>query len=327
MVEKRLNVVFCGTSVFAVPALEMLAASRHRVVAVVTQPDAPAGRGRVVMPPPVKVVAQRLGVEVQQPSQLVAAPILAALQEYRPDLLVVVAYGRVLPPAWLATAPHGTVGLHASLLPRYRGASPIQRSIMSGDAATGVTTFRVVEEVDAGPIFRQREVWIQPDDTALTLGERMARAGATLLAETVDALAAGGAQPRAQDHTAATYAPKLTKQDGLIDWTQDADTLCRRVRALVPWPSAYAALGGRQVKIWKARVVASADAGAVSPGAVMSVVGGRLLVGTGRGLLALEEVQPEASQRMSGAAFIAGYRLQPGMRFETRDSRPETRDL
>ncbi len=316
MVEKRLNVVFCGTSVFAVPALEALAASRHRVVAVVTQPDAPAGRGRVVMPPPVKVAAQRLGVAVQQPSRLVAEATLAALQEYRPDLLVVVAYGRVLPPAWLAMAPRGTVGLHASLLPQYRGASPIQRAIMSGDAATGVTTFQVVDEVDAGPIFRQREALIQPDDTALTLGGRMACEGAGLLAETVDALAEGGVLPHVQEHAAATYAPKLVKQDGLIDWVQDADALCRRVRALVPWPSAYTVLSSRQVKIWTARAVASADAGAVSPGTIVSVVGGRLLVGTGRGLLECEEVQPEAGQRMSGAAFIAGYRLQPGMKFE-----------
>lgn len=320
MVSKRLTIIFCGTSVFAVPALEALAASRHRVAAVVTQPDAPAGRGRVVTPPPVKVVAQRLGVEMQQPSRLTVAPTLAALQEYRPDLLVVVAYGRVVPPAWLAMVPQGTVGLHASLLPRYRGASPIQRAIMSGDAATGVTTFQVVDEVDAGPIFRQREVWIQPDDTALMLGERMAREGAGLLVETVDAIAAGSVQLRVQEHAAATYAPKLTKQDGLIDWTQDVDTLCRQVRALVPWPSAYTLLAGRQVKIWKARAVDSVVAGAVSPGSIVSVVGGRLLAGTGRGWLELEEVQPEASQRMSGAAFIAGYRLQPGMRFETRDS-------
>ncbi len=324
MTDKQLTTVFCGTSAFAVPSLEALAASRHRVAAVVTQPDAPSGRGRRLASTPVKSTAQRLGLAVLQPATLGRPDALDALQAYRPDLLVVVAYGQILSAAALALPPSGAVGLHASLLPKYRGAAPINRAIMNGETMTGLTTFQIVPEVDAGPILQQQEMSILPTDTALTLAERMALEGATLLVRTLEAMAQGRLAPRPQDLSAVTYAPKLTKRDGLIDWSHGAQHLRDRIRAMVPWPGAYTFLRGRLVKVLEAQVV-PADREEVQAGEIVAVEGGRLVVGTGRGRLALIAVQPEARRPMTASAFISGYRVKPGMRFDNREARSVAR--
>lgn len=319
MVEKSLRVVFCGTSEFAVPSLEALAASRHRVAVVVTQPDAPSGRGRRMTVPPVTQAARRLGLAVWQPESLRPAGALTTLRKYQPQVLVVAAYGRILPPSLLSVPPLGTIGMHPSLLPKYRGAAPIQRALLAGETLTGVTTFQVVEAVDAGPILLQRPVPIRPDDTAATLCERLAREGAELLVATLETLGRHRLMPRPQDETQATTAPKLTKADGALDWSRSAESLRDQVRALVPWPGAFTRWNGRLLKVLAAEVASSplGDRRMVEPGVIAVAADGRLLVGTGDRCLALTQLQPEGRRPMTAADFLAGYRVTPGMRFES----------
>lgn len=308
-----LRVVFLGTPTFALPSLHAIAQATT-VVGVVTQPDRPSGRGRVPVAPPVAVAAREMGLRLLQPESLRSAEALAELSALRPDLLVTVAYGRLVPGAVLALPPMGCINLHPSLLPEYRGASPIQRAIVDGAAATGVTVMHLAEELDAGDIILQRRVAVGPEETAGELEARLALEGAVLLLEAVGQIARGEARRRAQDHARATYAGKLSKADGAIQWARPAQTLVNLVRAMNPWPCAHTTWRGGILKVWQARVTD----GQGPPGLVLEAGEAGITVAAGEGAVALVEVQPEGGRRMPAAAFARGHRIAAGDRLGDR---------
>lgn len=310
----NLRVLFFGSPDFALPALHALAA-RTALVGVVTRPDRPAGRGRKLVSPPAAVTARTLSVRLLQPERLRAASTLETLAALRPDLVVTVAYGRIIPPALLALPPLGCINLHPSLLPAYRGASPIQRAIADGATTTGVTVMYQTEVLDAGDIILQREVAIRPDETAGELEVRLAEEGAALLVEAVRLIARGQAPRRAQDEARATYVGRLSKQDGKLSWTRPAQELVNLVRAMNPWPCAYTTWRGGTLKIWRARL--GEDQG--PPGQVLAADERGITVAAGRGAVTLVEVQPEAGRRMPAGAFLLGHPVQPGDRFGETD--------
>lgn len=302
-----MRTVFFGTPSWAVPSLDALVRSGHEVAGVVTNPDRPAGRGYELRPPPVKRAAEAAGVEVIQPDTARDGGLRAWLQEREPDVAVVVAYGKILPPDLLDLPPHGFVNVHFSLLPAYRGAAPVQRALLDGLEETGVTIIRLTEGMDEGPMIAARRVRIGPDETAGELGERLAGEGADLLVETLVPYAEGHLRPREQIHDRATYAPKISSQEARIDWTAPASTIRNKVRGLAPVPGAWTTLGGARLKIGRVR---PAEGGPTAPGLLQVGDDGSLLVGTGDGALALTEVQPAGKRRMAGAEFARG--LRPG---------------
>ncbi|MDQ7840125.1 MAG: methionyl-tRNA formyltransferase [bacterium] len=308
-----LRVVFLGTPTFALPSLHAIAQATT-VVGVVTQPDRPSGRGRVPVAPPVAVAAREMGLRLLQPESLRSAEALAELSALRPDLLVTVAYGRLVPGAVLALPPMGCINLHPSLLPEYRGASPIQRAIVDGAASTGVTVMHLAEELDAGDIILQRRVAVGPEETAGELEARLALEGAVLLLGAVGQIARGEARRRAQDHARATYAGKLSKADGAIQWARPAQTLVNLVRAMNPWPCAHTTWRGGILKVWQARVTD----GQGPPGLVLEAGEAGITVAAGEGAVALVEVQPEGGRRMPAAAFARGHRIAAGDRLGDR---------
>jgi methionyl-tRNA formyltransferase len=297
------RLVLMGSPTFALPTFEALA-EEHEIVGVFTQPDKPAGRGLRPTPPPVKVWAQERGLPMFQPRSLRRDPeAVAQLRALRPEVIVVVAYGLILPPEVLALPPYGCLNLHASLLPRYRGPAPIQAALLHGDSETGVTVIWMTEEVDAGPILAMEREPIYPEDTAETLGERLARRGARLMRETLRRWLAGEITPQPQDPSQATYCPRITKADGEIDWRRPAVEIERRIRAFTPWPGAYTFWKGRLLKIGPARVRLDLHA---PPGRVVPVNGGAG-VGTGEGVLELRTVQLEGKRMMPIEAFLNGH--------------------
>ncbi|HVM62158.1 MAG TPA: methionyl-tRNA formyltransferase [Verrucomicrobiae bacterium] len=301
-----MRTVFMGTAELAAPCLEAVAKMPgHEVVAVVTQPDRPKGRDLRPAPPPVKVVAGRLGIPVQQPLKIREPAAIEVLRAARPDLIIVVAYGQILPKSVLEIPRFGCVNVHTSLLPRWRGAAPIQYAILHEDRETGVTTMYMDEHMDTGDIILQRAQLIHADDTSATLHDRLAKLGAELLAETVALIAEGKAPRTKQDETKATYAKKITKEDGRIDWTRPAVEIERRIRAFNPWPSAYTQLGGLMLKIWKAEVVEGASG---NPGEVLT----NFVVATGHDGLCILELQPANGKRMNAEAFLRGHPTEPG---------------
>ncbi len=306
---KTTRVIFMGTPAFAVPALERLIADeRFEVVAVVTQPDRPAGRGRrEPLPSPVKQVALAHQIPVLQPRRLRNNPeAIAALQALQPDVIVVVAYGLILPKAVLEIPPYGCINVHASLLPKYRGADPIAPAILHGDSETGVTIMLMDEEMDHGPILAQRSIPIRPEDTRQSLAERLAEAGAELLLQTLPRWIAGEIEPQPQDHAAATYVRLLKKEDGEIDWHQPADYIARMIRAYDPWPGAYTYFKGRLLKILRARATDQQPT-IGQPGEVIDTEDG-LGVITGDGVLLLEKVQLAGKKAMDASEFARGQR-------------------
>jgi len=311
-----MDLVFCGTPQFAVPTLEKLAASGFRVRLVLTQPDRPRGRGQKPAASPVKLRAQELGLHVIEPERIKANEELRAqLESLQPAAIVIVGYGRIIPP-WmltLALAPLGNLNLHGSLLPKYRGAAPLQWAIASGETATGVTTMRINEGLDTGDILLQKEIAIAPQDTSVTLAPRLAAIGAGLMVETLRGLEAGSIQPRPQDHTGATLAPLLKKEDGRIDFARSAPEVANRLRGFQPWPGAFTTLRGKQLSVTAATAIAS-GASPLPPG-VLSVEGERLLAGCGNATaLELFELQPEGRKRMPARDFLHGYRPRSGER-------------
>lgn len=309
-----MDLVFCGTPQFAVPTLENLLERGFRVRLVVTQPDRPRGRGRKPAAPPIKLRAQALGLSVIEPEEIkINDALRAQLESLQPAAIVIVGYGRVVPPWMLALAPLGNINLHASLLPRYRGAAPIQWTIASGETATGVTTMRIDEGLDTGDILLQKEIAIAPEDTAVTLAPRLAALGAELMVETLRGLEAGSIQPRLQDHSRATLAPLLKKEDGRIAFTRTAQETANRLRGFQPWPGAYTTFRGKQLSVTAAAPIASV-ASSLEPG-TLAVEGERLLAGCGNTTtIEFLELQPEGRKRMAARDFIHGYRPRSGER-------------
>jgi len=299
-----MRLVFLGTPAFAVPSLERLVAAGRRTLAVVTQPDRPRGRGRRDAPPPVKEAALRLGIPVHQPERIRRPEAIELIRSLAPDVMVVIGYGQIIPPAIIGIPPLGIVNVHASLLPSYRGAAPIQWAIARGETRTGVTTMRIDAGLDTGDMLLARETVIGPEEDAVELSARLAAMGADLLIETLDGLEAGAIAPRKQDPAQATYAPLLKKEDGLVDWRQPAQSIHDRVRGLQPWPGAYTTFRGRTLGVWRTRVAGPAQA---IPGRFACLK--PPTVGCGAGALELMEVQLEGRRRMSGADFANGHRL------------------
>jgi methionyl-tRNA formyltransferase len=298
-----LRIAFAGTPDFALPALRALAAMRCRLVGVLTQPDRPAGRGRRLQASPVKRLALELGLPLAQPAALATAADRAPLLAWAPELLVVVAYGLILPPAVLELPRLGCLNIHASLLPRWRGAAPIQRAILAGDATTGVTLMRMDAGLDTGPILCQRALPIGPQMTGGELHDALAALGAGMLAPAIEDLAAGRVVPQPQPDAGVSYAAKIDKAEAVIDWTADAAAIARRVRAFNPWPVAETRLAGEQLRIWRAVPLAVA-AGNAAPGTVLGLVDDALHVATGAGVLAIEALQA-AGRRVVGARDFA----------------------
>ena len=304
-----LNLVFCGTPQFAVPTLDALAASGFNIQLVVTQPDRPKGRGLEMVASPVKLSALRLGLPITQPDKIKTnEEFRARLVALKPDAIVVVGYGRIIPQWMLDLPPHGNINLHASLLPKYRGAAPIQWAIAHGETVTGVTTMRIDAGLDTGDILEQRELPIATDDTAETVAPRLASIGAGLTVETMQGLQSGSIHPRPQDNSRATLAPILKKEDGLVDFSRSATEVFNRIRGLQPWPGAYTKFRGKTLQMWRARPFDNP----LPPGELKADAN-RLLAGCGSGTsLELLELQLEGKKRMSASDFLHGYRPQPG---------------
>ena len=297
-----IRVVFMGSPDFALPTLASL--EKHfSVVGVFTQPDRPAGRGRVLTSPPVKQLAAQLGIDVIQPAKLREPEAQEALKTWSPDLVVVAAFGQILRASVLELPRYGCVNVHASLLPRWRGAAPIQAAILHGDAETGVTIMKMDAGIDTGAILSQRALSIRPEDTAGSLSSRLAEEGANLLVETLPGYLAGGLTPIAQDETRATYASMLTKEQGELDFSKPAEALERQVRAFQPWPGAYAFFQGEMLKVLRAHVD-----GSVAVPSQRSIIQNLPAVGTTSGWLVLDEVQPAGKRPMSGDVFLRGAR-------------------
>ncbi len=298
---KTMRVVFLGTPSFAVPTLEILAAAGHELVLVLTQPDRPRGRGQALGAPPVKEAAMRLGLPVYQPERVRHPEAVARLAELQPGVMVVVGYGQIIPQAVIDIPPHGIINVHGSLLPKYRGAGPVQWAIANGETRTGVTTMRIDAGLDTGDMLLRAETEIGPEETAVELGARLAAMGAALLAETLARL--DQIVPEKQDPAQATYAPLLKKEDGLIGWRASAAAIHSRVRGFQPWPGAHTRFRGQQLHIWKARV-APGEAG--TPGRLLPAP---LRALCGEGALELLEVQLEGRKRIAGEAFANGQRI------------------
>lgn len=302
-----LSIVFAGTPEFAVPALAALVSSPHRVVAAYTQPDRPAGRGQQVTASPVKRYALEHGVPVEQPSTLREAGPLQRLKDWSADVIVVVAYGLLLPAEALAAARLGCINIHASLLPRWRGAAPIHRAILAGDAQTGVAIMRMEEGLDTGPILLERATVIGERDTSGTLHERLASLGAQAMLDVLPGLASGTLSERAQPREGITYASKIRKEEARIDWSQAAAAIDRQVRAFNPWPIAESTLGGQQLRVWEAAPVPGR--GEARPGTVAATSSEGIDVATGSGWLRLTRVQLAGRKAMSAAEFLRAHRM------------------
>jgi methionyl-tRNA formyltransferase len=305
-----MRLIFLGTPAFAVPTLEAIVAAGHEVAAVLTQPDRPSGRGQNAAASPVKQAALGLGLTVYQPERVRRPEALEYLRGIPIEAMVVVGYGQIIPQAAIDLAPLGIINVHASLLPKYRGAAPIQWAIARGETRTGVTTMRIDAGLDTGDMLLKAETEIGPEENAVELGARLAAMGADLLVETLDGLRAGRIVGEKQDHAEATLAPLLKKEDGAIDWSQPAQTIHNRVRGLQPWPGAQTGFRGVPLHVWKTKSPtrgSGADRGARPTGRIVSLK--PLVVACGEGDLELLEVQLEGRKRISAADFANGQRL------------------
>jgi methionyl-tRNA formyltransferase len=305
-------IVFMGTPQIAADTLAELLAGPDPVAGVVTQPDRPAGRGQKNTPSPVRRLAEARGIPVIAAEKIKTPEFLEALRSWRPQVIVVVAYGRILPKTILELAPHGCVNVHYSLLPKYRGAAPAAWTIINGEREGGVTTMRLVEKMDAGAIYLQEPIALAPDETTGSLQSKLTPIGARLLLETLRGIKAGSLAAREQDESLASLAPMLKKDDGLIDWTRPAIEIERRVRGLDPWPGSFTHAKGKLLKVHRAKIVSAQATGA--SGEVVRADSGGFWIATLSGIIGLEEVQLENKKRLPGAEFIKGARIKAGDR-------------
>ena len=311
----KYRIIFMGTPDFAVPSLQALLDHGEEVVAVVCQPDKPKGRGRKLSPPPVKELALAAGLPVLQPTKVRTPEFLEELRSYQPDLMVVTAYGRILTGPVLNLPRLGTINVHGSLLPKYRGAAPVQWAVLNGDPETGITIMQMDEGMDTGDILLPGSLAIVPDDTAGTLAVKMAQLGGRLLIESLERLKAGNLPPRKQDDSLATPDPPLTKELSAIDWHRSAREISCQIRGLDPWPMAHTTLEGKWLRFFAPLVIPGPVREA--PGTLCRADKTGLTVATGEGYLRLGEVQLEGAKRMSADAFLRGRPLAPGLRFPT----------
>ena len=314
-----MRIVFMGTPEFAVPSLEALLKSDDRVVGIVTQPDRPRGRGQRLSPSPVKVIAQRENISLLQPTKMKDPSFMAELSGWKPDVIAVAAFGRILPPAILSLPSRGCINVHGSLLPKYRGAGPIQWALINGETETGITTMLMDEGMDTGAMLLQATMAIGPDDTAGSLSSRLADLGGRLLVETLAQLKAGTLTPRPQDHGQATLAPLLKKEDGAVNWMMSATSIANRIRGLTPWPGAYTFLKTERLTI--SRSVSLDEATTLAPGQIIALTKDAIHVATGKGVLAIRELQPANGRRMPAAQYLAGHPLQTGMQLSQSEAR------
>lgn len=305
-----MRVIFMGTPDFAVGTLLAVADAGHEVVLAVTQPDKPKGRGKQTQAPPVKEAAIARGIPVYQPKRVREPEAVAYLKKYRPDIIIVAAFGQILPKEILDMPKYGCVNVHASLLPKYRGAAPIQWAVINGDAISGVTTMRMDEGLDTGDMIEKTEVVLAEDETGGSLFDRLAEEGAKLCVHTMRLIEEGRAVYEKQDETAATHVGMISKQMGKIDWKKPAVEIERLIRGLNPWPSAYTKLGGKTLKIWRAKTEPGGDEH--DAGKVILVTKKELKIQTGDGILSLLEVQLEGKKRMDIEAFLRGYEVARG---------------
>ncbi len=315
-----MRLIFMGTPDFAVPSLKALAAAGHRITGVVTQPDRPKGRGRLPAPPPVKTAAREAGLKVLQPEKIKMPEFIETLKQLSPELIAVAAFGQLLPREILALPSHGCINVHASLLPKYRGAAPIHWAVINGETETGVTVMQMETGLDSGDIILSGKIPIMPADTTGTVHDKLAVLGAELLVKAVGLIAAGKAPRLPQDHRQASFAPLLTKAVERIDWTKKPSEIGNLVRGLNPWPGAYTLLGDKVLKVWQARPCSSEeipgplfDPARKQAGEVLGLLpGGGLAVAAGGGCIALTEVQAAGSRRMSAADFVCGRAIPAG---------------
>ncbi|MCI7323613.1 MAG: methionyl-tRNA formyltransferase [Lachnospiraceae bacterium] len=305
-----MRVIFMGTPDFAVASLEEIIKAGHEVVLVVTQPDKPRGRGKSLAFPPVKECALSHDIEVFQPGRIRDDANVEYLKKYQPDIIIVAAFGQILPKSILDLPKYGCVNVHASLLPKYRGAAPIQWAVINGDEITGVTTMRMDVGLDTGDMIAKRQVRIEKDETGGSLFDKLADTGAKLCVETMDMLEKGTATFTPQNNEESTHTRMITKELGNIDWTKSAVEIERLIRGLNPWPSAYTHLDNKTFKIWKAEI--SEETGGYEPGCIVRAEKDQLLIQTGDGTLALKEVQLEGKKRMDTGSFLRGYTVEPG---------------
>lgn len=302
------RIVFMGTPDFACPTLQTLIERGENILAVITQPDRPKGRGQKLAPPPVKELAQRHDIPVLQPPRVREPAFIQVIREYAPDVIVVVAFGQILPKALLDIPPKGCINVHSSLLPRYRGAAPLNWCIVNGETETGVTTMLMDAGLDTGPMLLKRSTVIDENEDIVSLHDRMAAMGAQLLAETLDRLVEGSLEPVPQDDGQTCYAPLLKKEDGLIDWRRTAREIHNQVRGMAVWPGAYTSLDGQTLKIFRTLT----GNGVGTPGTVLRASRGTLEIACGNGSLLIGELQLAGKKRLECASFLAGFSIREG---------------
>ena len=304
------KIIFWGTPQFSVPALIALHENNYDVEIVVTAPDRPRGRGRKMTPPAIKQTALDLGYPISQPASIKTGTFAGMVEDLKPDFLVVIAYGRIFSENLLALPRIGTLNIHASLLPKYRGPAPIQWAVINGEKETGVCSMLMEKELDAGNILLSAKETIKPEDTAGTLHDRLAVKGAAVLIDTLKAFADNRIRPKPQDHSLATYAPMLSKDDGLINWNKSAESLVNFIRGVTPWPGAYTFLGNKRLKIFKSHPLAIEIT--EFPGTVLKGFADELRVATAKGALCVEEIQGDSGKRLSIKDYLRGHKIPPG---------------
>ncbi|MFV9509933.1 methionyl-tRNA formyltransferase [Tepidibacillus sp. LV47] len=313
-----MRIVFMGTPDFAVPSLQSLVDHGYEVVGVVTQPDRPKGRKQVLTPSPVKELAIKLGLEVYQPERIKREEAIEHILNWQPELIVTAAYGQIIPEPLLFTPKYKAINVHASLLPKYRGAAPIHHSIIQGEKETGITIMYMVKEMDAGDILSQVKVAIEPDDTVGTLHDKLSQVGKDLLIETIKKIEEGTIHPIPQDHHLATYAPMIKREDERIDWNKTSMQIYNQIRGLNPWPVAFTTLKGKILKVWWAEPFPYHHE--EEPGTVLRVTKDQLLVATKDGAMELKEIQPAGKKKMDIISFLQGAQIREGEKIgETND--------